>query len=91
MQKAPFRRKSSVAETKEEKKEEESEEIPDEIPESQMKQYSLVTLMKRTHTGAFLFWFGFVGTALRVAFPPIYSYASSVLQGILYDYSLFHS
>ena len=86
-----FRRKSSVVEMKEEKKEEESEEIPDEIPESQMKQYSLVTLMKRTHTGAFLFWFGFVGTALRVAFPPMYSYASSVLQGILYDYGLFHS
>ena len=86
-----FRRKSSVVEMKEEKKEEESDEIPDEIPESQMKQYSLVTLMKRTHTGAFLFWFGFVGTALRVAFPPMYSYASSVLQGILYDYGLFHS
>ena len=83
-----FRRRSSVVEKTEEKKEEEKDEIPDEIPESQMKNYSLVSLLKRTHTKSLLFWLGFVGTLLRVAFPSMYSYASAVLQGILYDYSL---
>ena len=84
------RRKSSLIEMKyatNEKKDE--DEIPDEISESEMKEYGIVTLMKRTHTKTFLFWMGFVGSLMCVTFSPLYSYATSVIQGILYDYGAF--
>ena len=59
-------------------------EIPDEIPESQMKNYGMLTLFKRTHTASLLFWIGFLGNVLRVVFQPLYAYASSVLQSVLH-------
>ena len=69
---------------KKEEEEEESGEIPDEIPESQMKNYDMLTLFKRTHTASLLFWIGFLGNVLRVVFQPLYAYASSVLQSVLH-------
>ena len=68
------------------KSEEKEEGIPDEIPESEMKHIHIVSLLKKTHTTTIIFWLGFIGTALRVVFPPLYSYSSAVLQHILYDY-----
>ena len=76
---------SSTALTKKESEEKE-EETPDEIPESEMKHVNIVSLLKKTHTTTILFWLGFIGTALRVVFPPLYSYSSAVLQHILYDH-----
>ena len=75
---------------KEEKedKEEKEEEILDEIPESEMKHISIASLLKKTHTSTLFFWLGFIGTAFRVIFPPLYSYAASVLQEVLYDFGI---
>ena len=50
-----------------------------------MKNVDVVTLLKRTHTATLFFWLGFIGTAIRVIFPPLYSYAASILQGVIYD------
>ena len=72
-------------EPKEEKKEKEDDSIPDEVSESDMKNVNIVSLLKKTHTATLFFWLGFIGTAIRVVFPPLYSYAASILQGVIYD------
>ena len=72
-------------EPKEEKKEKEDDSIPDEVSESDMKNVNIVSLLKKTHTATLFFWLGFIGTAIRVVFPPLYSYAASIHQGVIYD------
>ena len=64
------------------------DDIPDEIPESEMKHINIVSLLKKTRTSTLFFWIGFIGTAFRVIFPPLYSYAASVLQEVLYDFGI---
>ena len=79
--------KSVVRESieEEEKKEKEDDSIPDEVSESDMKNVNIVSLLKKTHTATLFFWLGFIGTAIRVVFPPLYSYAASILQGVIYN------
>ena len=50
-----------------------------------MKNVNIVSLLKKTHTATLFFWLGFIGTAIRVVLPPLYSYAASILQGVIYD------
>ena len=76
--------KTGLAQVKEEK-EKEDDSIPDEVSESDMKNVNNVSLLKKTHTATLFFWLGFIGTAIRVVFPPLYSYAASILQGVIYD------
>ena len=64
------------------------DDIPDEIPESEMKHINIVSLLKKTRTSSLFFWIGMISTAFRVIFPPLYSYAASILQEVLYDFGI---
>ena len=64
------------------------DDIPDEIPESKMRHMYLLSVLKKTHTSSLFFWIGMISTAFRVIFPPLYSYAASILQEVLYDFGI---
>ncbi|KAK8817605.1 hypothetical protein WA538_004324 [Blastocystis sp. DL] len=76
---------STAEETETKEDENEDDELPDEIDPSQMIRVPLMRMLRFAGPHEYLFWLGLIGTVFRAFYPPVYSYVTATIQGLLYD------
>lgn len=76
---------STAEETETKEDENEDDELPDEIDPSQMTRVPLMRMLRFAGPHEYLFWLGLIGTVFRAFYPPVYSYVTATIQGLLYD------